>query len=289
MKLRMKYINRKIISKLFFFSFCIIFKKIIFGYNLLNLNYKISVIIPTYNRGNIIENTIKSTLNQTYKNLEVIIIDDGSTDNTKEIIDKFDDKRIKYIKINENLGGSNARNIGIKHATGRFISFQDSDDIFYPNKLELQFNNMINQNSNLDFCKIKVIYNNSYYNFVPNEYQEKKIIRRKIFSDLIAHGNFISTQSILVRKKFIEKYLFDINMPRLQDYDVILRMIPNVKISYTRKVLVELHIQKDSIQNSNEKLIKAIYILLKKNFKFNRNQKKKFTDYLNRILKEHLS
>ena len=63
-------------------------------------------------------------------------------------------------------------------------------------------------------------------------------------------------------------------MPRLQDYDVILRMIPNVKISYTRKVLVELHIQKDSIQNSNEKLIKAIYILLKKNFKFNRNQKK---------------
>ena len=256
--MNMKHINRKILFKLFFFSFCIL----IIVYKLLNLNYKISVIIPTYNRGNIIENSITSVLNQTYKNFEVIIIDDGSTDNTKEIIDKFDDKRIKYIKIKENLGGSNARNIGIRHATGRYISFQDSDDISYTNKLELQFNNMINKNSNLDFCKIKVIYNNSYYNFVPTEYQEKKIIRGKIFSELIKNGNFISTQSILVRKKFIEKYLFDINMPRLQDYELILRMIPNVKISYTKKVLVELHIQKDSIQNSNEKLKKAIYILL---------------------------
>ena len=59
-------------------------------------------------------------MNQTYKNLEVLIIDDGSTDNTKEIIDKIEDKRIRYIKIKENLGGSNARNIGIKEATGRF-------------------------------------------------------------------------------------------------------------------------------------------------------------------------
>ena len=283
--MNMKHINRKILFKLFFFSFCIL----IIVYKLLNLNYKISVIIPTYNRGNIIENSIKSVLNQTYKNFEVIIIDDGSTDNTKEIIDKFDDKRIKYIKINENLGGSNARNIGIRHATGRYISFQDSDDISYTNKLELQFNNMINQNSNLDFCKIKVIYNNSYYNFVPTEYQEKKIIRGKIFSELIKNGNFISTQSILVRKKFIEKYLFDINMPRLQDYELILRMIPNVKISYTKKVLVELHIQKDSIQNSNEKLKKAIYILLKKNFSFNPFHKKKLSVYLNKLLKARFS
>ena len=63
----------------------------------------------------------KSVLNQTYKNLEVLIIDDGSTDNTKEIIDKFSDKRVKYIKLKENLGSSNARNIGIKMATGKYI------------------------------------------------------------------------------------------------------------------------------------------------------------------------
>ncbi len=281
----MKHINCQTISKLFLFLFCII----ICGNKLSNLNYKISVIISTYNRGNIIENSITSVLNQTYKNLEVIIIDDGSTDNTKEIIDKFEDKRLKYIKIKENLGAPNARNIGIKEATGRYISFQDSDDLFYPNKLELQINNMFNQNSHLDFCKIKVFYNSSNHNFVPNQYQEKNIIKGNIFSELISHGNFISTQSILVRKKFIEKYSFDTNMPRLQDYELILRMIPKVKISYTRKVLVELHLQKDSIQNSNEKLKRAIYILLNKNYNFNPIQKKQFSDYLNQLLKERFS
>lgn len=277
----MKSIKTQTIYKLIFFPICIL----IFGYKLVNLNYKVSVIIPTYNRGNIIENSITSVLNQTYKNLEVLIIDDGSTDNTEEIIHKIEDKRIKYIKIKENLGGSNARNIGIKKATGRFISFQDSDDTFYPNKLEFQINNMINKNSNLDFCKINVIFNSSYHHFVPNNFQEKNIFRGKFLEELINNGNFISTQSIVVKKKFIEKYLFDINMPRLQDYELILRMFPKVKLSYTNEVLVDLHIQKDSLQVSKNKLKKAIYILLNKNFNFNHKQKKQFSDYLKQILK----
>ena len=67
-------------------------------------------------------------------------------------------------------------------------------------------------------------------------------------------------------------------MPRLQDYELLLRMIPKVKLSYSREVLVELHIQKDSLQSSQEKLKKAIYILLNKNFNFNPLQKKQFSD-----------
>jgi len=281
----MKRINLKTISKFFFFPICII----ILEYNLLNLNNKISVIIPTYNRKNLIENAITSVLNQTYKNLEVLIIDDGSTDNTKEIIDKFSDKRVKYIKLKENLGSSNARNIGIKMATGKYISFQDSDDIFYPNKLEFQINNLINKKSVLDFCKIKVIFNSSLQYIIPHEYQENNIIQGNIFSELIKGVNFISTQSILIKKNFITKYYFDINMPRLQDYELILRMIPKVKISYTRRILVELHIQKDSIQNSKEKLKKAFYILLNKKFKFKSEQKKSFKNYLNQLLKVYFS
>ena len=164
-------INFQAINKFLFFSFITLF-----GYKLFNSDIKISVIIPTYNRGNIIENSIISVLNQTYTNLEVLIIDDGSTDNTKEIIDKFDDNRIKYIKLKNNYGGSNARNIGIKSATGKFISFQDSDDIFYPKKLEIQMKNIINQKSDLDFCKIKVIFNSSYHHHIF-----RKINFRKLF------------------------------------------------------------------------------------------------------------
>ena len=250
-------INRfqfKIIILLFFI--------IIYRLKIKNIDNKISVIIPTYNRANLIGNSIKSVLNQTYKNLEVIIVDDGSTDNTKKEIDNIKDGRIKYIKLHKNSGGSNARNIGIKNAYGKYISFQDSDDIFYPEKLEQQIKNIFNQKSNLDFCKIKVIINSTFYKFYPNQRQEKSILKGNIFNELISKGNFISTQSILVKKSFMRKYLFDINMPRLQDYDVILRMIPKVKISYTKNVLVDLNLQKDSLTLSPNKLKLAINILL---------------------------
>lgn len=245
------------------------------------MNQKISVIIPTYNRGNLIGNSIKSVLNQTYKNLEVIVVDDGSTDNTKNVVDKFEDKRIKYIKLAENKGGSNARNIGIQNSNGKYISFQDSDDIYYPDKLETQFKNIIYKKSNLDFCKIKVIFNESYSHFYPNSRQENSISNGNIFNELISKGNFISTQAILIKKYFISKYLFDPLLPRLQDFDLILRMIPKVKISYTKKVLVELHIQKDSLTLSKIKLRKAVNILLKRKFRFNSNQKKLFLNYIN--------
>ena len=250
-----------------------------------NYKVKISVIIPTFNRGNIICNSIKSVLNQTYKNLEVIVIDDGSTDNTKNEVDKLKDKRIRYIKLEKNIGSSNARNIGIKKAKGEYISFQDSDDKFYPDKLEIQMKNLINNNSDLDFCKIKVNYNSSYYLFYPNIEQEESIRKGNIFNNLISSGNFISTQAILARKKFLCKYYFDPNLPRLQDYELILRMIPNVKISYTDTVLCELQLQNDSITFSKTKLIKAFNILLKKKFNFNRKQKKAFLNYLNYNIK----
>ena len=128
------FINRQLF-KLFIFDSLIL----IFRLKLKIIQEKISVIIPTYNRGNLIGDSIKSVLNQTYENLEVIVVDDGSTDNTKEEIDKIEDERVKYIKLMKNSGGSNARNIGIQNANGKYISFQDSDDIYYPKKLEIQY------------------------------------------------------------------------------------------------------------------------------------------------------
>ena len=135
------------------------------------------IIIPTYNRGNLIRNSIISVLNQSYKNLEVIIVDDGSTDNTSSEINKIKDDRVRYIKLPENTGGSNARNIGIKNAVGKFISFQDSDDRFYPEKLEKQIKNIINKNSNLDFCKIRVNFNSSYYYLFQIQIKKKTLLK----------------------------------------------------------------------------------------------------------------
>ena len=250
-----------------------------------NIDFKVSVIIPAYNRGNLIIKSIKSVLNQTFKNLEVIVIDDGSSDNTEHLVNKITDKRLKYVKLSSNKGSSNARNIGIKNANGQFISFQDSDDIFYPNKIEKQLKNIINRNSILDFCKINVIYNSTYNYLIPNKRQENSILKGDIFNELISRGNFISTQSMLIRTNYMKKHLFDIDMPRLQDYDVILGMIPKVKISYTKEVLVDLHIQNNSITRSPRKLKKAINMLLNKKYNFNRIQKTLFLKYLHFSLK----
>jgi glycosyltransferase involved in cell wall biosynthesis len=93
----------------------------------------VSVIIPTYNRADLVSEAIDSVLAQTYKNIELIVVDDGSTDNTKERIMRYEDK-LKYFYI-ENSGNANARNYGISKARGDYIAFLDHDDVWYPDRI----------------------------------------------------------------------------------------------------------------------------------------------------------
>ncbi len=112
-----------------------------------------SIIIPTYNRAGFIAKTINSVLNQTYANFELIVVDDGSTDNTKEIIASIDDKRIKYY-WKENAERGAARNYGIKKAKGDYIFFIDSDDIMLSNHLTTLYQ-MIKLNPKINFFSTK--------------------------------------------------------------------------------------------------------------------------------------
>lgn len=100
----------------------------------------ISVVVPTYNRSELIKRTIDSVLAQTYTNFELIIVDDASTDNTEDIVNEYHDDRIKFIKLNENSKGTKPRNMGIKESKGDYIALLDSDDEWLPNKLESQLN-----------------------------------------------------------------------------------------------------------------------------------------------------
>ena len=106
----------------------------------MNKKPTVSVIIPTYNRAHLVGRAIQSVLEQTYKDFELIVIDDGSNDNTEYIIKEFQkkDKRIKYIAYKKNKGGSAARNAGIKSSKGEYIAFLDSDDEWLSEKLEKQ-------------------------------------------------------------------------------------------------------------------------------------------------------
>lgn len=247
----------------------------------LNRSIIISIIIPTFNREKFIVKSVESVLNQTFNNIEIIIIDDCSNDNTQKVIKKIKDKRIKYIKLNQKKGASYARNIGIILAKGEFISFQDSDDIYHFDKLEKQLKNLYKSNSDFDFCKICVHYNKTFQNIYP----KTEINIENLYNILVSKGNFISTQSILVKKKCLLKNLFDISLPRLQDYDLVLRLIPNLKVSFTNETLVELYRQNDSISLFKSKLDNSISRLLSKNYNFNLSQNKQFHNNLKRLKK----
>lgn len=104
----------------------------------------VSVITPVYNAAAFIEKTVQSVLNQTYTNIEHILVDDCSTDNSEAIINEMiaEDSRIKYIKLQENSGAAVARNVGIENARGQFVAFIDSDDVWRTDKLEKQISYM---------------------------------------------------------------------------------------------------------------------------------------------------
>ena len=104
---------------------------------------------------------------------------------------------------------------------------------------------MIKRKSDFDFCQFCLHFNNSFEVIFPRKYQQKNIQRKKILEEL-CNGNFITTQSMLIKNSFIKKNLFDTNFSRFQDYDLVLRLIPNCKVSYTKKVLVDLYRNEDS-------------------------------------------
>ena len=166
-----------------------------------------SIIIPTYNRAHLIESTLDSVLNQTFKDFEVIIVDDGSTDQTKEVIEKYisDNKLNKfcyYYKPNGERGV--ARNHGIERAKGIWITFLDSDDLFYPNHLQLAF----------DFIKThseaQVIH--SAYEFKT---QEHKFLRSVKYSkdnnlnSVVLKGNLFSCFGMLIKAEVLADLKFE--------------------------------------------------------------------------------
>ncbi|MDQ0231425.1 glycosyltransferase family 2 protein [Metabacillus malikii] len=200
----------------------------------------ISVVIPTFNRAHIIESSIKSVLNQTVPPEEIIIIDDHSTDHTLDVIKSIKDVRIKY-ELNKGIKGANgARNTGIKMAKGKYIAFQDSDDVWLPTKLEKQKNYMMeNPNVDMVFCSLNL-------NKGEREIPSRKVRGNEIH-DQLKRGNFISTQTIFIKRDVASENLFDESLMRFQDWDFCLRVAKNYTIEHLNEALVMVEQQTDSI------------------------------------------
>ena len=180
----------------------------------------VSVIIPTYNRESTIKKSIDSVLQQTYKDLELIIVDDGSTDNTGQIINGYQDSRLHYIKAEKRGGANKARNIGIVNAKGEYIAFQDSDDIWEKDKLEKQVR-VLQENKQIDgvFCRHMYYFANGKMISTPNKKFTKDLLQEKL-KETLARGNVIGTPTLIVRKSCFDKIgMFDEMLPRFQDWN----------------------------------------------------------------------
>ena len=202
---------------------------------------KVSVIIPVYNGSNYLSDAINSALSQTYSNLEIIIVNDGSNDNgkTKEIALSYGNK-IKYIE-KENGGVSSALNIGIKNMTGEYFSWLSHDDIYYPNKIEESIK-FIKNDKQIVYSDYDLLYQN-----------KSKIIKHKCKKIKYKYDPLINIDlngiTMLIKKThLLEVGLFDEKMKYSQDYDLWFKLLKKYEFIHIGKSLAisRIHHEQDS-------------------------------------------
>lgn len=226
----------------------------------------VSVVIPLYNRQSTIQRAVDSVLNQTYSNIEVLVVDDGSTDNSVEMLKKYEnDNRVKVFCQEFNQGANAARNRGIREARGEYIAFQDSDDEWLFDKLEKQIKRMEDEKFHVSFCAYKRQYPKAVQ-IIPN-------ISEKIFPDNIKErlktGNIVGTPTLIIHKDVVhEAGVFDEEMPRLQDYEFIIRIAKKFNICFINEVLVISYQLDECISLNQTSLHEAYALLIKKHADF---------------------
>jgi glycosyltransferase involved in cell wall biosynthesis len=215
---------------------------------------KVSIIIPCYNREKYIRQTIESVLSQTYKNIEIIAVDDGSTDATRDIIDDY----IKKIKILQhpnriNKGQSAGINLGIRYSKGEYIAILDSDDMFAPEKIERQVKFLE------EHPDVGLVYSNGFaidengkklYSIYKKGHKETNDP-----SKVLLNCYFLVPNNSMVRRSELEKAgKFDESLRSAQDHDMAIRLAEVTKLAYIDDYLFYYRRHKDSISAKKAKL-----------------------------------
>lgn len=216
-----------------------------------NKSLYFSIIIPCFNSSDYIDRCIKSIDRQTYKNFEVILIDDCSTDETYKILEKYQNKNTNYnlIKTIENSGPATARNEGIKVSKGKYICFLDSDDWWFKNKLKIIFD-YTNKYDEEIFCHNELYFEN-------NKYLKKlkyRISGNNFYEHLLLESNELSTSATTVNSKFIKDKNISFNEKKnyfsVEDFDFWLKItFMGARIKYIDKILGTYNVHKSNISN----------------------------------------
>lgn len=209
-----------------------------------------SVIIPTYNRANLIKNTVESVLAQSYKDFEVIVIDDGSADNTGEIVGGIKDERVKY-HYKKNEERCIARNTGTQMAKGKYVGFLDSDDAYYPNHLQTALE-VIEKYGEPEAIHLG-------YEIRDDESGSVKTIDNlpETAKEILPKGNYLSCNGIVLRSDIAKKHLFNPNLTAHEDYELWLRISSRYPIYCDNRItsVITEHGDRSVLTTTAERLI----------------------------------
>jgi glycosyltransferase involved in cell wall biosynthesis len=202
----------------------------------------VSVVLPTYNRASMLGRAVRSVLGQSYADFEVVVVDDGSTDGTAEVVAGFDDPRVKYVRLARNAGAGAARNVGIRMARGRFLAFQDSDDEWLPSKLAKQMAAFERGPSGLgvvysDMQRVWGDGTTSYF-AAPDVLPGRLVRTSARFYQVCDLG----VQSTLIRREWLDAAgHFNEELPALEDLEMFIRLSRLCAFERLREPLVKYH------------------------------------------------
>lgn len=222
----------------------------------------VSVVIPTHNRSDILERAVDSVLNQTHKELEVIIVSDGSTDDTDKVIEKLKakDSRVRGISYHPAKGANTARNTGIEASQYGLVAFLDDDDEWYPDKIESQIK-VFNRNDN-----IGLVYTGKSAVYVKENITYSIISEAEgdLSREILKRNHIGTTSSVMVKKELLERVNgFDVNLPAAQDYDLWIRLCQETLVGVVKeeKVYYYNYTDKKQISSSIERYENARNII----------------------------
>lgn len=222
----------------------------------------VSVVIPTHNRADLLERSINSVLCQSYKNLEVIVVDDASTDHTASVIEKINDSRLRYLRLEQNVGGAEARNIGISVALGDFVAFQDSDDEWRCSKLSNCLEAFKDRKDVVAVFSRSWKIKDNKCSLAPGGSIPKVT---KMGSQYLLRGNYIDTPTAVVKKSALDSVgHFDPSLPRYQDWDLFIRLSSVGDFFFIDDPLILSYDTAGSISNNYRAHFAAIKVMYSK-------------------------
>jgi glycosyltransferase involved in cell wall biosynthesis len=227
----------------------------------------VSVVIPAFNRAGTIGAAVDSVLAQTFQDLELILVDDASTDDTADVLAGLGDSRIRVIRHESNKGAGAARNTGIEAARGEWVAFQDSDDLWMPTKLERQMARLSSPGASYiaAYCGM-LVEDMDNPCAQPRYIPDTKVTTREgnILNELLTRS-FISTQTLVARRDLLMSIGgFDEELPALEDWECVLRLAQHDSFALVDEPLVRQRFSPNSITRSADRRLKARIQILEK-------------------------